>query len=166
MLICPQVGTKTVISGSSWLLPIASFFTPTMRTIALVVAKTYKEAQSYRTRLTFVVIIPLSPPCRPGVESLPKISLHPSSRNPAFSARACRPAHLSLESHRHYLRLKLVYDRGRAFSLSKKCSSANPSVSSNVRSGWGGSSCGTALSSFPGTRKRGALFLQACFSAP
>ncbi len=45
-------------------------------TIALF-AKTYKEAQSYLTPMTFVVIIPAVAAMLPGVELTPKLALIP-----------------------------------------------------------------------------------------
>src|SRR6266699_5652873 len=52
-----HLGLKTVLSVFIMALPLAVFFSATLMTIALF-AKTYKEAQSYLTPMTFVVIIP------------------------------------------------------------------------------------------------------------
>jgi sodium transport system permease protein len=57
-------------------LPIAVLFSAVLMTIALF-AKTYKEAQSYLTPMTFVVIIPAIAAMLPGVELTPKLSLIP-----------------------------------------------------------------------------------------
>jgi sodium transport system permease protein len=51
-------------------------FSAVPMTIALF-AKTYKEAQSYLTPMTFVVIIPAIAAMLPGVELTPKLSLIP-----------------------------------------------------------------------------------------
>jgi sodium transport system permease protein len=71
-----KLGPKTVISVFLMALPIAVLFSATLMTIALF-AKTYKEAQSYLTPMTFVVIIPAVAAMLPGVELTPKLSLVP-----------------------------------------------------------------------------------------
>jgi len=71
-----KLGPKTVISVFLMALPIAVLFSATLMTIALF-AKTYKEAQSYLTPMTFVVIIPAIAAMLPGVELTPKLSLVP-----------------------------------------------------------------------------------------
>jgi sodium transport system permease protein len=71
-----KLGPKTVISVFLMALPIAVLFSATLMTIALF-AKTYKEAQSYLTPMTFVVIIPAVAAMLPGVELTPKLSLIP-----------------------------------------------------------------------------------------
>ncbi|HEY6269627.1 MAG TPA: ABC transporter permease [Candidatus Acidoferrum sp.] len=71
-----KLGLKTVISVFLMALPIAVLFSATLMTIALF-AKTYKEAQSYLTPMTFVVIIPAVAAMLPGVELTPKLSLVP-----------------------------------------------------------------------------------------
>jgi sodium transport system permease protein len=71
-----KLGPKTVISVFLMALPIAVLFSATLMTIALF-AKTYKEAQSYLTPMTFVVIIPAVAAMLPGVELNPKLSLVP-----------------------------------------------------------------------------------------
>jgi len=57
-------------------LPLAVFFAAVLMTIALF-AKTYKEAQSYLTPMTFVVVIPAVMSLLPGVELTPKLSIIP-----------------------------------------------------------------------------------------
>ena len=57
-------------------LPIAVLFSAVLFTIALF-AKTYKEAQSYLTPMTFVVVIPAVAAMLPGIELTPKLALIP-----------------------------------------------------------------------------------------
>jgi len=57
-------------------LPLAVLFSAVLMTIALF-AKTYKEAQSYLTPLTFLVVIPAVASVMPGVEFTPKLALIP-----------------------------------------------------------------------------------------
>jgi sodium transport system permease protein len=57
-------------------LPLAVLFSAVLMTIALF-AKTYKEAQSYLTPLTFLVVIPAVASVMPGVELTPKLALIP-----------------------------------------------------------------------------------------
>ena len=71
-----HLGPKTVISVFLMALPIAVLFSSVLMTIALF-AKTYKEAQSYLTPMTFVVIIPAVASMLPGVELTSKLSLIP-----------------------------------------------------------------------------------------
>src|SRR5467141_3314512 len=71
-----HLGLRTVLSVFIMALPLAVFFSATLMTIALF-AKTYKEAQSYLTPMTFVVIIPAVAAMLPGVELTPKLSLIP-----------------------------------------------------------------------------------------
>jgi len=71
-----KLGPKTVISVFLMALPVAVLFSATLMTIALF-AKTYKEAQSYLTPMTFVVIIPAIAAMLPGVELTPKLSIIP-----------------------------------------------------------------------------------------
>jgi sodium transport system permease protein len=71
-----KLGPKTVISVFLMALPVAVLFSATLMTIALF-AKTYKEAQSYLTPMTFVVIFPAIAAMLPGVELTPKLSLIP-----------------------------------------------------------------------------------------
>ncbi len=71
-----HLGPKTVISVFLMALPIAVLFSAVLMTIALF-AKTYKEAQSYLTPMTFIVIIPAVASMLPGVELTSKLSLIP-----------------------------------------------------------------------------------------
>jgi sodium transport system permease protein len=71
-----KLGPKTVISVFLMALPVAVLFSATLMTIALF-AKTYKEAQSYLTPMTFVVIFPAIAAMLPGVELTPKLALIP-----------------------------------------------------------------------------------------
>jgi sodium transport system permease protein len=71
-----HLGLKTVLSVFLMALPVAVLFSAVLMTIALF-AKTYKEAQSYLTPMTFVVIIPAIAAMLPGVELTPKLSLIP-----------------------------------------------------------------------------------------
>jgi sodium transport system permease protein len=71
-----KLGPKTVISVFLMALPLAVLFSAVLMTIALF-AKTYKEAQSYLTPMTFVVIIPALAAMLPGAELTPKLSLIP-----------------------------------------------------------------------------------------
>lgn len=57
-------------------LPIAVLFSAVLFTIALF-AKTYKEAQSYLTPMTFIVIIPAIAALLPGVDLTAKLALIP-----------------------------------------------------------------------------------------
>jgi sodium transport system permease protein len=71
-----KLGPKTVFSVFFMALPIAVLFSATLMTIALF-AKTYKEAQSYLTPMTFIVIVPAVAAMLPGVELNAKLSLVP-----------------------------------------------------------------------------------------
>jgi len=71
-----QLGPKSVVLIFAMALPLAVFFAAALMTIALF-AKTYKEAQSYLTPMTFVVIIPAVASLLPGVELTPKLALVP-----------------------------------------------------------------------------------------
>jgi sodium transport system permease protein len=71
-----KLGPKTIASVFLMAIPIAVLFSATLMTIALF-AKTYKEAQSYLTPMTFLVIIPAIAAMLPGVELTPKLSLIP-----------------------------------------------------------------------------------------
>jgi sodium transport system permease protein len=71
-----HLGPKTVASVFLMALPIAVLFSATLMTIALF-AKTYKEAQSYLTPMTFIVIIPAIAAMLPGVELTSKLALIP-----------------------------------------------------------------------------------------
>jgi sodium transport system permease protein len=71
-----KLGPKTVISVFLMALPVAVLFSAVLMTIALF-AKTYKEAQSYLTPMTFVVIFPAIAAMLPGVELTPQLALIP-----------------------------------------------------------------------------------------
>jgi sodium transport system permease protein len=71
-----NLGPKAVISVFLMALPLAVLFSAVLMTIALF-AKTYKEAQSYLTPMTFAVVIPAVASLLPGVELTPKLSLIP-----------------------------------------------------------------------------------------
>jgi sodium transport system permease protein len=71
-----KLGPKAVFSVFLMALPIAVLFSATLMTIALF-AKTYKEAQSYLTPMTFVVVVPAVAAMLPGVELNAKLSLVP-----------------------------------------------------------------------------------------
>jgi len=71
-----KLGPKTILSVFLMALPVAVLFSAVLMTIALF-AKTYKEAQSYLTPMTFLVIIPAVAAMLPGIELTPKLSLMP-----------------------------------------------------------------------------------------
>jgi sodium transport system permease protein len=71
-----KLGPKAVASVFLMALPVAVLFSAALMTIALF-AKTYKEAQSYLTPMTFIVIIPAIASMLPGVELTPKLALIP-----------------------------------------------------------------------------------------
>jgi sodium transport system permease protein len=71
-----KLDLKTVLSVFLMALPVAVLFSAALMTIALF-AKTYKEAQSYLTPMTFVVIIPAVAAMLPGVELTSKLALVP-----------------------------------------------------------------------------------------
>jgi sodium transport system permease protein len=71
-----SLGPKPVLSIFLMAVPIAVLFSATLMTIALF-AKTYKEAQSYLTPMTFVVVIPAVAAMLPGAELTPKLALIP-----------------------------------------------------------------------------------------
>jgi sodium transport system permease protein len=71
-----QLGPKAVASIFMMALPLAVLFSAVLMTIALF-AKSYKEAQSYLTPMTFVVVIPAVASLLPGVELTPKLALIP-----------------------------------------------------------------------------------------
>ena len=70
------LGPKPILSIFLMALPIAVLFSATLMTIALF-AKTYKEAQSYLTPMTFVAVIPAIAAMLPGAELTPKLALIP-----------------------------------------------------------------------------------------
>jgi sodium transport system permease protein len=71
-----QLGPKAVASIFVMALPLAVLFSAVLMTIALF-AKSHKEAQSYLTPMTFLVIIPSVASLLPGVELTPKLALIP-----------------------------------------------------------------------------------------
>jgi sodium transport system permease protein len=71
-----QLGPKAVLSIFLMALPLAVLFAAAMMTIALF-AKSYKEAQSYLTPMTFLIVIPAVAALMPGVELTPKLALVP-----------------------------------------------------------------------------------------
>lgn len=71
-----QLGPKPVAFIFVMALPLAVLFSSALMTIALF-AKTYKEAQSYLTPMTFLVVIPAVASLLPGVELTPKLALVP-----------------------------------------------------------------------------------------
>ena len=71
-----NLGLLSVIAVFFMALPLAVLFSALLMTIALF-AKTYKEAQSYLTPLTFLVVIPAVASIMPGVELTPKLALIP-----------------------------------------------------------------------------------------
>jgi sodium transport system permease protein len=70
------LGPKAVLSIFLMALPLAVLFAAAMMTIALF-AKSYKEAQSYLTPMTFLIVIPAVASLMPGVELTPKLALVP-----------------------------------------------------------------------------------------
>jgi sodium transport system permease protein len=66
----------TVVAIFVLALPVAVLFSAVLMTIALF-AKSYKEAQSYLTPMTMVVIFPAIAAILPGVELTPKLALIP-----------------------------------------------------------------------------------------
>ena len=71
-----NLGLTSVIAVFLMALPLSILFSAALMTIALF-AKTYKEAQSYLTPMTFVVIFPAIAAMLPGVELTPKLALIP-----------------------------------------------------------------------------------------
>jgi len=67
---------KTVIAVFVMALPVAVLFSAVLMTISLF-AKTFKEAQSYLTPMTFVVIVPAIAAVLPGIELTSKLALVP-----------------------------------------------------------------------------------------
>jgi sodium transport system permease protein len=70
------IGLNGVVSVFIMALPIAVLFSAVLFTIALF-AKTYKEAQSYLTPMTFLIIIPAIAAMLPGIDLTPKLALIP-----------------------------------------------------------------------------------------
>lgn len=71
-----NVGLTASVAVFLMALPLAVLFSAVLMTIALF-AKSYKEAQSYLTPMTFVVVIPAVASLMPGVELTPKLALVP-----------------------------------------------------------------------------------------
>lgn len=71
-----DLGPVSVVAVFFMALPLAVLFSAVLMTISLF-AKTYKEAQSYLTPLTFLVVIPAVASVMPGVELTPKLALIP-----------------------------------------------------------------------------------------
>jgi sodium transport system permease protein len=71
-----NLGLTSVVAVFLMALPLSVLFAAVLMTVALF-AKTYKEAQSYLTPLTFVVVIPAVASVLPGVELTPKLALIP-----------------------------------------------------------------------------------------
>jgi len=71
-----HIGLATVLSVFLMALPLAVLFASALLTIALF-AKSYKEAQSYLTPMTFIVVIPAVASLLPGFELNPKLALVP-----------------------------------------------------------------------------------------
>ena len=67
---------RSVIAVFVMALPVAVLFSATLITISLF-AKTFKEAQSYLTPMTFLVIIPAIAAVLPGIELTPKLAVVP-----------------------------------------------------------------------------------------
>ena len=71
-----NLGLTSVVAVFLMALPLSVLFSAVLMTIALF-AKTYKEAQSYLTPMTFIVVIPAVASVLPGVELNPKLALIP-----------------------------------------------------------------------------------------
>jgi sodium transport system permease protein len=71
-----NVGLTAAVAVFLMALPLAVLFSAVLMSIALF-AKSYKEAQSYLTPMTFVVVIPAVASLMPGVELTPKLALVP-----------------------------------------------------------------------------------------
>ncbi len=71
-----QLGPKAVAFIFVMALPLAVLFSAVLMTIALF-AKSHKEAQSYLTPMTFLVVIPAIASLLPGVDLTPRLALVP-----------------------------------------------------------------------------------------
>jgi len=71
-----NLGWISILAVFLMALPLSVLFSAVLMTVALF-AKTYKEAQSYLTPMTFVVVIPAIASVMPGVELSPKLALIP-----------------------------------------------------------------------------------------
>jgi sodium transport system permease protein len=70
------ISLKSVLAVFIMALPLSVLFSAVLPTIALF-AKSYKEAQSYLTPLTFLVVIPAISSFLPGVELNPRLAVIP-----------------------------------------------------------------------------------------
>jgi sodium transport system permease protein len=70
------ISLKSVLAVFIMALPLSVLFSAVLPTIALF-AKSYKEAQSYLTPLTFLVVIPAISSFLPGVELNPRLAIIP-----------------------------------------------------------------------------------------
>ncbi|MGB8472774.1 MAG: ABC transporter permease [Candidatus Acidiferrum sp.] len=71
-----NLGWISIVAVFLMALPLSVLFSAVLMTVSLF-AKTYKEAQSYLTPLTFIVVIPAVASLMPGVELTPKLALVP-----------------------------------------------------------------------------------------
>lgn len=71
-----RIGLSAVLSVFLMALPVAVLFSAVLFTISLF-AKSHKEAQSYLTPMTFLVVIPAVAAMLPGIELTPKLALIP-----------------------------------------------------------------------------------------
>ncbi|MGA3176560.1 MAG: ABC transporter permease [Candidatus Acidiferrum sp.] len=71
-----NLGLLSIVAVFFMAVPLAVLFSAVLMTISLF-AKTYKEAQSYLTPLTFLVVIPAVASVMPGVELTTKLALIP-----------------------------------------------------------------------------------------
>lgn len=71
-----HIGLPTVFAVFLMALPLAVLFAAVLLTIALF-AKSYKEAQSYLTPMTFIVVIPAVASLLPGIDLTAKFTLIP-----------------------------------------------------------------------------------------
>lgn len=71
-----EIGVGSALAVFGMALPVAVLFSAVLLTIALF-AKSYKEAQSYLTPMTFLVIIPAVASLLPGVELTAKLAVIP-----------------------------------------------------------------------------------------
>ncbi len=67
---------QTIVAVFAMALPVAVLFSAVLITISLF-AKSFKEAQSYLTPMTFIVLIPAVAAVLPGLELTPKLALIP-----------------------------------------------------------------------------------------
>jgi sodium transport system permease protein len=67
---------QTIVAVFVMALPVAVLFSAALITISLF-AKTFKEAQSYLTPMTFAVIVPAIAAVLPGIELTPKLAVIP-----------------------------------------------------------------------------------------